>query len=135
MKISTHTENGLVISRYENGQIQGLSEYVYSNNSSGKNAKATSHLVGAYLVFYKSGKLKTVAISGMPGSESSPTWSKTFNAKGEVIQTFGKQGKLQLPPKMLALLKRDGLLPQIQQVLSKPSATPRPRTVLSRTDR
>lgn len=142
MAENTRDENGLMVTRYENGKIAEVNEYIYSQSSQDTPAgiKSINHLVGAYLAFYKSGKLKTVAVCGQPASEqcadaTSSGWRRTFNAKGELIGSFGKQGELKLPMKMLALLKREGLLPMIQNALSSKPVAKKTRIALAKQGR
>ena len=133
---------GLMVDRYENGKIAEVCEYVYSQSiqNTPDGMKSTNHLVGAYLAFYKSGKLKTISIAGKPTFEPSTGeitsgWRRTFNAKGEMIGSFGKQNELNLPKKMTALLKSEGLLPVIQQALSKASVAKKTRIALPKQGR
>ena len=139
MEEHRHGEKGLMVRRYENGKIAEISEYVYLQNyydsPDDNDEKPKFHCAGAYLSFFKNGKLKTIAVCEEPTIrphsapdlinqriyEDAPVWCKTFNARGQVVRTYGEQGKLKLPMGVLTLLKDEGLLPVVQKFLTKPT--------------
>ena len=140
MEEHTNGEQGLRVSRYQNGKIAEIDEYIYLedyyDSPDDEFAKPILHLNGISLSFYKNGKLKKIAVYEEPKIKrpASPDrdceriywddliWNKTFSAQGKVIQSYGKQEKLKLPAEISTLLKNEGLLSEVQKALSNSSA-------------